>query len=175
MKKAIRSSLAVLLTAGGLMGVSAAMAQAAGSGSMLQRERAACDGVLQDRTACLREAGAAREEARRGGLTSASPMNYEQNALARCGLQPPAERAACEARVLGTGRTTVEGSVLGGGVIRETVTPIVAPTPMTAPAPAPRAMPAPMTTPAPMTAPAPITAPAPMTAPPPTMTPTPVR
>jgi hypothetical protein len=155
MKAAIRSTLAVLLAAGGLMGTSSAIAQA-GSDATLQRERAVCDGVLQDRAACLREAGAARYEARRGGLTSAAPISYEQNALARCSLQPPSDRAACEARVLGTGRTTMEGSVLGGGVIRETVTPIVAPMPMTSQPPMP------MTRPAPMTAPAPITAPAPM-------------
>jgi hypothetical protein len=162
MKAAIRSSLAILLAAGGLIGASSAIAQAAGSDATLQRERAVCDGVLQDRTACLREAGAARHEARRGGLTSAAPINYEQNALARCTLQPPADRAACEQRVLGTGRTTMEGSVLGGGVIRETVTPIVSPMPMTAPPPAPMARPEPMTRPQPMTAPAPVTAPAPM-------------
>jgi len=127
MKTAIRSSLAILLAAGSLIGASSAIAQAAGSDATLMRERAVCDGVLQDRNACLREAGAARHEARRGGLTSAAPINYEQNALARCTLQPPADRAACEARVLGTGTTSVDGSVMGGGLIRETVTPIPAP------------------------------------------------
>lgn len=88
-----------------------------------------CDGVKQDRAACLREAGAAKQEARRNGLTSANPASYENNALARCQLQPVAERADCEARIVGSGagRTTVEGSVMGGGVIRETVTPIPAP------------------------------------------------
>jgi len=127
MKAAIRSSLALLIAAGSLMGASVAMAQAPGSDARMQRERAVCDGIQQDRAACLREAGAAREEARRGGLTSAAPMSYEQNALARCSLQPPADRADCEARIRGTGMTSVEGSVLGGGVIRETVTPISAP------------------------------------------------
>lgn len=156
MNAPIRSTLAVLLAAGGLIGASSAIAQAAGSDATLLRERAVCDGVLQDRTACLREAGAARYEARRGGLTSAAPTNYQQNALARCGLQPPADRADCEARVLGTGRTTMEGSVLGGGVIRETVTPIVAPMPMTAPPAAPMTRPEPMPAPEPMTAPAPM-------------------
>lgn len=162
MKTPIRSTFAVLLAAGGLIGASSAIAQAAGSDATLQRERAVCDGVLQDRTACLREAGAARHEARRGGLTSAAPINYQENALARCTLQPPADRVACEQRVLGTGRTTMEGSVLGGGVIRETVTPIMAPTPMTALPAAPLARPEPLTRPAPMTAPAPVTAPAPL-------------
>jgi hypothetical protein len=125
MKKAIRSSLALVIAAGGL--ALPVLTAAQGTDPTFLRERAVCDGIQQDRTACLREAGAARFEARRGGLTSASPMNYEQNALARCGLQPPSERAACEARVRGTGMTSVEGSVLGGGLIRETVTPIPAP------------------------------------------------
>jgi hypothetical protein len=125
MKKAIRSSLAVVFAASSL--AVPALVAAQGTDPTFLRERAVCDGIQQDRAACLREAGAARYEARRGGLTSASPMNYEQNALARCGLQPPADRADCEARVRGTGMTSVEGSVLGGGLIRETVTPIPAP------------------------------------------------
>lgn len=128
MNTAIRATLAVLLAAGGLMGTSAVLAQTQRSGArMEQRERAVCDGVEQDRSACLREAGAARQEAARGGLTSAAPTTYEQNALARCNLQPPADRAACEARMRGTGRTEVEGSVMGGGLIRETVTPVPPP------------------------------------------------
>ncbi|OUL98626.1 hypothetical protein [Variovorax sp. JS1663] len=125
MNSAIRSSLALVAAACGL--VLPALSAAQGTDPIFLRERAVCDGIQQDRSACLREAGAARFEASRGGLTSASPMNYEQNALARCGLQPPADRADCEARVRGTGMTSVEGSVLGGGVIRETVTPLPMP------------------------------------------------
>jgi len=87
-------------------------------------ERAACDGVQQDRAACLREAGAARQEAARNGLTSASPGRYDANAMARCREQPAADRADCEARLQGGARTSTEGSVMGGGVIRETVTPL---------------------------------------------------
>lgn len=125
MNNTVRTSLALVLAASSLALPSLGAAQ--GTDSRYLRERAACDGVLQDRNACLREAGAARYEARRGGLTSAPPTSYEQNALARCALQPPAERSACEARMRGTGTTSVEGSVLGGGLIRETVTPIPAP------------------------------------------------
>jgi hypothetical protein len=124
MKTAIRSSLALLLAAAGF----AASAQVPGSDQRMQSERAVCDGVQQDRAACLREAGAAREEARRNGLTSAAPTSYEQNALARCNLQTnPSDQAACEARMRGTGSTAIDGSVMGGGLIRETVTPIPAP------------------------------------------------
>lgn len=86
-----------------------------------------CDS-RQDPAACRREAGAAREEARRGGLTTPAEGNAGANAMARCQLQPAADRADCEARVRGSGAgtTTTEGSVMGGGIIRETVTPIPA-------------------------------------------------
>ena len=130
MKTSIRSLGLALCAAGALAGMPSAFAQAAASGAdaRMQRERATCDGVQQDRAACLREAGAARQEAQRGGLSSAAPSTYEQNALARCQLQPAADRADCEARIQGTGASGTQGSVMGGGVIRETVTPIPAPT-----------------------------------------------
>jgi len=118
-----RSSLtAALLCAGCLFGGSA---WTQGTATQAERDRAACDGVQQDREACRREAGAARQEAQRGGLTSGDQA--EQNALARCQLlQPAADRADCEARVRGAASST-SGSVMGGGVIRETVTPAPSP------------------------------------------------
>ena len=121
-----RSTLSLLIAAGTL--ATASFTSAAQPRTVTyQEEIAICSSIQQDRSACIREAGAARLEARRGGLTSAP--DYQANALARCTLQPPAERSACEARVRGTGNTSIEGSVLGGGVIRETVTPIPAPRP----------------------------------------------
>jgi hypothetical protein len=128
MTRTTPSTLALLLmAAGGLIGAHSAWAAGPriGDSSTYQDEVAVCAHIQQDRAACIREAGAARQEARRGGLTSAP--DYLQNALARCQPQPPAERIACEQRVRGTGMTSIDGSVLGGGVIRETVTPIPAP------------------------------------------------
>jgi len=121
--------LLALAWAGSLLALGAplaAQAQPTGSDARMQTERATCDGVQQDRAACLREAGAARQEARRNGLTGDGPTGYEANAMARCSEQPAADRADCEARLHGggPGRTTTEGSVMGGGVIRETVTPL---------------------------------------------------
>lgn len=113
MKRAIRSCLAVLVAAGGLAAASSALAQA---GAL------PCDGVKQDRRACLRERGAAAQTA----FPKVDEAQLRQNALARCARQPPADQAACEARVLGTGQTTVTGSVLGGGVMRITETPVPA-------------------------------------------------
>lgn len=160
-----RSMIAVLVAFGGLAAASApASAQSARGGSTYQQELSVCGHNQQDRAACIREAGAARQEAARGGLTSAP--DYRANALARCNLQPPAERAACEARVLGdTGNinASVDGSVMGGGVIRESVTTVVMPAPAAVPAP----MPAPSRAPAPIVAPvermpAPLPAPVPV-------------
>ena len=129
MNASIRSLGFALCAAGALAGLPSAFAQGAapGTDARMQRERATCDGVQQDRAACLREAGAARQEGQRSGLTSATPTTYDQNALARCQLQPVADRADCEARIQGTGASATQGSVMGGGVIRETVTPIPAP------------------------------------------------
>ena len=127
----VQSTLAVLLAAGGIAFAGAASAAGpryppdgygAGSAGTYRDEVAVCGHNQQDRAACIREAGAARQAAASGQLTGAP--DYLQNALARCGLQPPMERSACEARVRGTGQTDIQGSVLGGGVIRETVTPI---------------------------------------------------
>ena len=125
MIRSIRKLGLTMCAAGALAGVPAAFAQR--PAPTTAPATLPCDGVLQDRAACLRERGAAQEEARRNGLTSASPTTYNDNALARCQLQPMADRAACEARVKGSGMSSTEGSVLGGGVIRETVTPIPAP------------------------------------------------
>ena len=144
MTKTVRSLLSAtaLFAASGFLafGAQTASAQAPGSDARMQKERAACDGVQQDRAACIREAGAARQAAARGGLTSAP--DYRANALARCSLQPPTERSACEARVLGSmgnTRSMVDGSVMGGGVIRESVTTTMVPV-----VPAPEPMPMPM-------------------------------
>ncbi|QNK65057.1 hypothetical protein [Variovorax sp. PAMC26660] len=137
-----RSMIFALLAISGLAAstiASAATPRRGESDSTYQREIAVCGHNQQDRAACIREAGAARQAAARGGLTSAP--DYRANALSRCSLQPPSDRSACEARVLGSMGNTdsrVEGSVMGGGVIRESVTTTVMP------APEERRMPAPM-------------------------------
>ncbi len=132
MNYSIRIGCSALLAAGSLLAASSAIAAGpsgragAGGGSQYQAERALCDNIQQDRAACIREAGAAQQAARQGALTSAPTDIYRNNALARCQVQPAEDRAACEDRVLGTGVTSVDGSVLGGGAIRETVTPVPA-------------------------------------------------
>jgi len=87
-------------------------------------DRAAClrGETSQDRDTCLREAGAALQEARRGGLGTRED-NFERNRLARCDHQPPEDRALCVRRMNGEGSTS--GSVAGGGVFRELIVPDV--------------------------------------------------
>jgi hypothetical protein len=86
-----------------------------------QQERAACNSGQshQDQATCLREAGAALQEARRGRLDDGQAA-YQQNALVRCNALPPEERSACQARMQGQG--TTRGSVAEGGIYRELVT-----------------------------------------------------
>lgn len=121
----MKHSLTLLIAAASLAGATVASAagpRRAADAGIYQQEVAVCGHIQQDRAACLREAGAARQAAARGDLST--PPDYMRNAMARCARQEPVDRAACEARVQGSGRTTVEGSVLGGGLIYETVTPL---------------------------------------------------
>ena len=121
----MKHSLTLLIAAASL--ATATLASAAGPRRMsesgiYQQELAVCGNNQQDPAACRREAGAARQAAARGDLST--PPDYRANAMARCARQEPVDRAACEGRVQGAGRTTVEGSVMGGGLIYETVTPL---------------------------------------------------
>jgi hypothetical protein len=86
--------------------------------SRYQRERAACmNGQSnQDRATCLREAGAAFDQAKRHGLDDGAAP-YARNALQRCEGLPDEDRAACVARMQGQG--SVSGSAAAGGILRE--------------------------------------------------------
>lgn len=66
---------------------------------------------------------AAREEARNAHgnqLTAVTPEQAMANALQRCANLPAFYKTDCEARVRGQGQSS--GSVIGGGVVMETVT-----------------------------------------------------
>lgn len=71
-----------------------------------------------DRDPATREAGAAREEARRGKLDTRTPEDqFQRNALARCEVfKTDLDRQACVGRVR-SGQ--VSGSVQDGGTITE--------------------------------------------------------
>ncbi len=80
-------------------------------------------GADEDRAACLKEAGAALQAARRGDLED-NPGVYETNRLARCAYLPQGDREDCERRMKGEGTTS--GSVEGGGIYRELRTQVPA-------------------------------------------------
>lgn len=99
-----------------------------------------------DRSAAAKET----RNARGAQLRPVSPEQARANELQRCANLPAFYRTDCEARVAGQGQ--VSGSVIGGGLIRETVTTMPKAeldaqmrnqTPMTLPPPPPPPPPAP--------------------------------
>lgn len=126
----LATGLCVLLLS--LSAHAAFAANAANSTYQQDREFCMSGQSNQDKKTCLREAGAARAEAKKGNLSEGA-VSYEQNALARCKVLPPADQADCTRRVHGGG--TVSGSVASGGIIRETTTTIVEPQPALPPPP----------------------------------------
>jgi len=108
----------------------AGMAAAAGGNlseaqARYQQDRAACTSgqSQQDRATCLREAGAALQEAKRG-QNGGGQTSYERNQLLRCDRLTAGEREDCLRRMRGEG--TVSGSVEGGGIYRELRTTVPA-------------------------------------------------
>lgn len=88
-----------------------------------EAERRACLAGLtgQDTATCLTEAtNAYGERQRREAGPVLSDEDLLRNRLRRCEVHQGDERADCEARMRGEGRTS--GSVDGGGVLREITT-----------------------------------------------------
>jgi hypothetical protein len=126
-QSALRARACALAAVGALFVATAAGAASVNPSEIqarYQRERAACmNGEShQDRATCLKEAGAALQEARHGNLVTMDARQYERNRLARCDAHPPEEREDCVRRMHGEGTTT--GSVEGGGIYRELVTTV---------------------------------------------------
>jgi hypothetical protein len=101
------------LAAGKIDKAAASEAQA-----QLKRDLATCDSnhATEDRATCRTEAQRAYAEARAGNF-GGSADQYSQNARARCEALKGIDRTACEQRMSGQG--TTEGSVGGGGILRE--------------------------------------------------------
>lgn len=123
----IRTLAAALLAAIAPAAFAAGNAGLADAQRKYEQERARCTSGQshQDRATCLKEAGAAYDEARRGSLAGAGGADLNANATKRCEAQPEADRAACVQRILGAGNA--QGSVEGGGVIRQTETKTTTP------------------------------------------------
>lgn len=107
----------------------AAAANTQGTSAIHQRyleDRAACMKIADadKRKTCLREAGAAQAEAKRGTL--AEPQaNYEKNRFARCSVYKDSkEREYCMRRMRGEGTTS--GSVEEGAIVRSLTVPVPA-------------------------------------------------
>jgi len=83
-----------------------------------ERERAVClsGKSNQDQATCLKEAGAARDVARRGLLDEGN-ADYRRNQLDRCKALTGDEAKDCRLRMKGAG--TVSGSASAGGIYRE--------------------------------------------------------
>jgi hypothetical protein len=96
--------------------------KSADANTRYQSDRAVCLNGLsnQDRATCLKEAGAAKDEARRGNLNDGRAA-YDQNAMVRCSALPAGDQDACKRRIQGEGLTV--GTPANGGVYRELVVP----------------------------------------------------
>ena len=96
-----------------------------------QADRAEClqNNPNIDRTACLREAGAALQESKKSGSVKSSGPHNEQdlarNRTLRCDALPLTDREDCLRRMQGEG--VIEGSVEAGGVLRQLERPITPP------------------------------------------------
>jgi len=116
---------ALALCAAALFSGSAfAASVAAEAQAQYQADVAMCNGsqATQDRANCMLEARRALAENRRGGLNTSGSL--QANARERCDVLKGDDRVACEGRMRGQG--TVQGSVAGGGLIRESVTTVPA-------------------------------------------------
>jgi hypothetical protein len=112
------ATLAACAAVLGLASASALARSPDAAQSRYESERAVCMQGLsnQDKATCLKEAGAALQEARRGHLAGADERELERNRLARCDAQSGADRDDCVMRMQ-AGTTT--GTAQAGGILRE--------------------------------------------------------
>lgn len=104
----------------------AAPTASAAATARYQQDRAACmtGQSNQDRSTCLKEAGAAYAEAKRGGLKVSGETGGADaraaNATQRCINLPIDQSKDCMSRMQGAGK--VSGTAASGGILRELVT-----------------------------------------------------
>ncbi|MDB5870767.1 MAG: hypothetical protein JWQ07_209 [Ramlibacter sp.] len=124
--KTFSHSLALVAGAAVLVCAGAASAAISEAQARYQRERAACmNGTSnQDRATCLKEAGAAWQEAKRAGLGTSGDGSLARNQLARCEALPAQDREDCALRMQ---QGTTSGSAQQGGVLRESTSPVRTP------------------------------------------------
>jgi len=117
---------ALALAAAALLASGAAVAAAKVSEAQRQynEDRALCmsGNSNQDRATCLKEAGAAFQEARRGGLSTGTDADVSGNKTIRCQTLPARDRKDCVMRMQGEG--VARGNSQDGGIIRELARPV---------------------------------------------------
>jgi hypothetical protein len=108
-----------------LLAAGNAAAASASSDAQLRyrQERAAClnGRSNQERSTCLKEAGAALAESRRDGLARTDEKDLERNRRTRCDALKGDDHDDCLRRMNGEGVTS--GSAQQGGIIRELARP----------------------------------------------------
>jgi hypothetical protein len=114
-----------LLTAGGVFAAGKSNSEL---DAQYQREKAVCTSGQsnQDKATCLREAGAAYQQAKQGRLNDGQQTQYSSNAVNRCKALPASDQADCQRRI--ENPTDVEGSAPSGGILRKDVTIVPATT-----------------------------------------------
>ncbi len=95
------------------------------SGNYRQEVRACHEGrTAQDLPTCLREARNAEADRKRGRLGNTG--DFQANALARCSAFNEAQdKEACRARIVG--HVEIQGSVAGGGILRQVAITVPSP------------------------------------------------
>jgi hypothetical protein len=88
-----------------------------------------------DNSNCVKEARNTLAEIKRGRMSDSSlSSDFEKNALLRCDVHKDEDKSNCIARIHGQGR--IEGSVAGGGILRElTTTKVITSPPIAQPEP----------------------------------------
>jgi hypothetical protein len=124
--------LRLCLSIAGLLLAANALAAGAANADLeaqYQREKMTCTNGQsnQDRATCLREAGAAYQQAKQGSLNNGPATPYDKNALERCKALPVPDQPDCQRRI--NNPSDIEGSVKSGGILRKDVTIIPAPAP----------------------------------------------
>jgi hypothetical protein len=127
------SAIGLAFCTAGLLGAASSSWAASSVDAQYRDDVARCKSGAsgQDQATCMREAGASLVERRRNGLST--PADPQRNASARCDALPAAQRQDCMIQMSGQANTTVQGSVAGGGILRETVIQTPAGTPGASP------------------------------------------
>ena len=122
---AVRTASFIVFGALFAAGLAQAGPEPADAEGRYRQDMSVCNSGLSHQAAgtCRTEAHNALAEAKRGRLNDESDQ-YSRNAVRRCAAFQGDERTACEARVFNPSR--VDGSVAGGGLLRESVIQIPA-------------------------------------------------